>query len=292
VGNSYISRLALRRRLIAPAVGALFVGLIANVPSSARPLDAVREAGALRVVVYSNYKPYSWIQDGKNLGIDVDIAKALAKALDVKLDLFDLRADDNLGDDLRNGVWKGTVFGAAPGDVMMHVPYDKRIEAQNDRVVLAAPYHVDGLALAVDPAKASEALDFSLFLHEKVAVDVGTLADMIVISAYDQRVLPNVVHQRGAERAAEAFERGEVAAFYGEASAVQSYAKRGARPFAILYPKTNVAADWPLGIAVRSDSRDLGVFVDVAMRKMEDSGEIARIFSQYGVEWRKPEIAE
>ena len=59
------------------------------------------------------------------MGIDVDIAEDLAKSVGAKLDLFNLRADDDINDDLRNGVWKGTVFGAAPGDVMMHVPYDK-----------------------------------------------------------------------------------------------------------------------------------------------------------------------
>ena len=208
-------------------VGAFCVGLSAQAQIFARPLDTVRQAGTLRVAVYSNYKPYSWVEDGKNLGIDVEIAQALAKSLGVKLDLFELRADDNLDDDLRNGVWRGTVFGAAPGDVMMHVPYDKRIEAKNDRVVVAAPYHIDGLALAVDPAKAAEALDLSLFLHDKVAVDVGTLADMILVSVFDQKVIPNVVHQRSAEKAANAFESGEVSAFYGEASAVQSFAKTG-----------------------------------------------------------------
>jgi ABC-type amino acid transport substrate-binding protein len=292
VGNSYLSRLALRRRLAVLAVGVSLAAAAAQSTGVARPLDSVREAGALRVAVYSNYKPYSWVQDGKNVGIDVEIAGALAKSLGVKLDLFELRADDNLDDDLRNGVWRGTVFGAAPGDVMMHVPYDKRIEEKNDRVVVAAPYHVDGLALAVDPAKAAEALDLSLFLHEKVAVDVGTLADMILISAFDQKVLPNVVHERGTERAADAFERGEVAAFYGEASAVQAFAKQGARPFAILYPKTKVGADWSVGVAVRSDSRDLGAYVGDAMDKMQTSGEVASIFAKYGVEWRRPQTAQ
>jgi ABC-type amino acid transport substrate-binding protein len=292
VGNSHLSRFALRRRLIALAVSALLVGAGAEPPALARPLDAVRETGKLRVAVYRDYKPYSWIQDGKNLGIDVEIAEAIAKSLDVNLDVFVLRADDDLDDDLRNGVWKGTVFGTAPGDVMMHVPYDKRIEAKNDRVFLVAPYHVDSLAVAVDPAKASEALDLSLFLHDKVAVDVGTLADMVLISAFDQRVLPNVVHQRGVERAADAFERGEVAAFAGEASAVQALAKKGQRPFAIVYPKTILQAEWSVGMAVRSDSRDLGDYVDEAMSKLEASGEIDRIFAKYGVDWRKPEIAK
>jgi len=289
VGDPNLSRFALRRRLIALAAGALFGVAYVEAVAFARPLDAIREAGTLRVTVYRNYKPYSWIENGRNLGIDVDIASALAKAIGVKADYFDLRADDNLDDDLRNGVWKGTVFGEAPGDVMMHVPYDKRVEEKNDRVFLAAPYHIDGLALAVDPARASEALDLSLFLREKVSVDVGSLSDFVLVSAFDQKVLPNVVHMRGAEKAAEAFERGEVAAFYGEASAVQAFAKSGKRPFAIVYPKTSVKQDWAIGVAVRSDSRDLASFIDAEMHRLEASGEVGRIFASYGVDWRKPE---
>ena len=70
-----------------------------------------------------------------------------------RLDLL-LRADDNINDDLRNGVWRGTLLGDRPGDVMLHVPNDTHVERANDRVKLSAPYQVEGFAMAVDPAKA------------------------------------------------------------------------------------------------------------------------------------------
>jgi ABC-type amino acid transport substrate-binding protein len=287
VGNSNLPRLALRRRLIAAALAALS---LAAPGALARPLDDVKKSGTLRVTVYRDYKPYSYEQDGKFLGVDVTIAEALAKSLGVRLDLYMMLADDNLGDDLRNGVWKGTVLGEAPGDVMMHIPYDKRIEQTNDKVVLAAPYHIDGLAMATEPANAEKAQDFSLFLKEKVAVDVGTLADMIAISAHDQQVMPNVVHFRGVDKAVAAFERGEVAGVYGEASGVEAYLKKGQRPFALVFPKSKLSPDWPIGVAVKSDSKDLGAAVEAALNKMQTSGELAKAFADYGVDWRKPEV--
>jgi ABC-type amino acid transport substrate-binding protein len=266
----------------------LFLGPLAL----ARPLDSVKQSGVLRVAVYQDYKPYSWSEGGRTVGIDVDIAEALAKSLGVRLDLFELRADDNIDDDLRNGVWKGSVVGAAPGDVMLHVPYDPGIEKANDRVALFAPYHVDGLAMVVDPAKAAPALDLSLFATEKVAVAVGTLGDMILISIDDHALQPHVVHEKDLERAAGVFERGEVPAFYGEASAAQAFARRGDRPFAIVYPKTKMKSEWPVGMAVRGDSRDLGAYLTRVMGKMRDAGEVEKIFAKYGVDWRKPEIAQ
>ena len=297
MGNSHLSRFALRRRLIAGVIGRLALGVLAAGSGgishlSARPLDAVMQAGVLRVAIYRDYKPYSWVENGKITGIDADIAVALANNLGLKADLFDLRADDNLDDDLRNGVWKGTIFGAAPGDVMMHVPYDKRIEEKNDRVVVLSPYHTDGLALAVDPDKAGEAIDFSVFLKEKVAVDVGTLSDLVLISAFDQKLVPNIVHFHGTERAAGAYERGEVAGFYGEASTVESLAKKSTRPVAIVYPKTRLKQDWQIGMAVRSDSKDLGAKLSEQIARLEDSGEMERIFARYGVSWKKPASAQ
>jgi ABC-type amino acid transport substrate-binding protein len=260
-------------------------------PAGARPLADVRQAGALRVAVYQDYKPYSWREDGKPVGIDVDIAHAVAESLGLRLDLFELRAGDDIEDDLRNGVWKGTVLGDAPADAMLHMPYDKRIEDGNDRIALLAPYHIDGMAMVVDPAKQAAASDLSLLKTDKAAVAYGTIGDMILISVQDHALQPNVVHERNLEKAAGDFERGEVSAFYGEASAAQAFARKGARPFAIVYPHTGMGADWPIGIAVKRDSRDTGAAVAAALDDMAASGRLKEIFGRYGVDWRKPEAA-
>ena len=292
MGHSHLSRLALRRRLIAGALG-VAVACLAPISSGlARPLDKVRETGVLRVGVYQDYKPYSWRENGRAVGIDVEIADALAKSVGVRLDLFELSAGDDIGDDLRNGVWRGSVLGESPGDVMLHVPYDHLLEKQNDRIALFGPYHVDGMAMIVDPAKAASALDLSLFEHEKVAVAVGTIGDMVMISTHDYAYRNNVVHERDLERAAGDFEKGATSAFYGEASASHAFARAGERPFAIVYPKTGLAADWAIGMAVKGDSRDLGSYLEVALNKLTDSGEVQKIFAKYGVDWRKPDATK
>ena len=272
------------------AVALILAALFAT-NAAARPLDAVRQAGELRVTVYQNYKPYSWRENGKPVGVDVDIAQALADALKLRLSLFELRADDDVNDDLRNGVWKGTVLGDAPGDVMLHVPYDKRIEAKNDRVALIAPYHVDGLAMFVDPAKADAGRDLSLLKADKVAVAVGTIADYTLISANDHAYLGQVVHERTLDAAAEHFERGEVAAFYGEESASLSLARAGKRAFAVVHPETPFGRDWTLGAAVKSDSRDLGAEVARTLDEMARDGRLQKIFAAYQIDWRRPEAA-
>jgi polar amino acid transport system substrate-binding protein len=265
-----------------------FVAVGAAAAASARPLHDVQSSGVLRVSVYRDYKPWSWEENGKLKGVDVDIGAALAKALGVQVDYFLVRADDNINDDLRNGVWKGTVLGEQPGDVMLHVPNDSQIEADNDRVKLTAPYQMEGLALAVDPAKAGAAKDFALFEREKVAVDMQTLSDIILLSARDHKLIPNVVHVHGESKAAEAYDKGEVVAFYGEAAMVEALAHQTSRPVTIVYPQHPLAKTWPVGGAVKADSIDLADAIDKVVADLSKSGELKKIFASYGVSWRPP----
>lgn len=266
------------------AAGAAF----ASSAAVARPLRDVQSGGVLRVTVYRDYKPWSWEENGVRKGVDVEIGAALAKALGVKADYLFLRADDNLDDDLRNGVWRGSLLGEQPGDVMLHVPHDAKIEADNDKIKLTAPYQVESLAMAVQPDKADAAKDFSLFETEKVAVDIGTLSDIILLSARDHKLVQNVVHVRGEAKAAQAYDKGEVVAFYGESALVEALAHQTDKPVSIIYPQHRLVQNWPIGGAVKADSVDLADAIDQEMARLAESGELKKIFASYGVTWRPP----
>ena len=272
------------------AIGAFLVlaALSGATAAHARPLEAVKSGHVLRITVYRDYRPWSWEENGQLKGIDVDIGAALAEALGCKPDFMVLRADDNLNDDLRNGVWRGSILGEPPGDVMLHVPNDPRVEDANDKVKLTAPYQMEGYAMAVDPAKAGDAQDFSLFEHEKVAVDLGTLADLILLSARDHKLINNVVHVRGEEKAAQAYEKGEVSAFYGESALVENFAHTSSRPATIIHPPHQLARTIAIGGAVKADSIDLADELNRRMGALAASGKLKAILAAYGVEWRQP----
>ena len=197
-----------RATLRAAIAAAVLCGGLSVAPTQARTLAEVQAAGVLRVTVYRDYKPWSWEENGARKGIDVEIGAALAKALGVKVDYLMLRADDNINDDLRNGVWRGSLLGEQPGDVMLHVPHDPHVEEANDRIKLTAAYQVEGFAMAVEPGHADKAKDFSLFETEKVAVDLGTLCDIILLSARNHKLIDKVVHVRGEAKAAKAYRLG------------------------------------------------------------------------------------
>ncbi len=274
------------RRAIAALFFAVALGnaSLAITSACAQSLEAIKQAGRLRVTVHRDYKPWSWQENGERKGIDVDIGAALARRLGVKVDYLDLRADADINDDLGHGVW----LGAFPGDVMLHVPFDRRIEAGNDQIKLVAPYDTEGLAMAVEPGKAERARDFALFETEKVAVEVGVMADVILLSARDHKLIDHVVHVHGVAKAAEAYDRGEVSAFYGEAAIVENLAHTVSRPASIIHPQYVLAVEWTLCAAVGADTPELGEAIGKGVAQLESSGEMQRIFAAYGVVWRPP----
>ncbi|MES9929292.1 MAG: transporter substrate-binding domain-containing protein, partial [Candidatus Thiodiazotropha sp. 6PDIVS] len=75
-------------------------------------LQRIHERGVLEVAVYADFPPFSYRSErGRIVGIDVDIAQALAKRLGVVAAIRAVGADENMEDDLRNNVWKGHYLG-------------------------------------------------------------------------------------------------------------------------------------------------------------------------------------
>ena len=131
------------------AVLASLSALLIVATAQARPIDEVIESGFITVAVYSDYAPYSWEEDGKLQGIDVDIAHLLADSLDTDIKFLVRGADENVDDDLRNNLWKGDLIHRKFADIMMHVPYDRELDGRNEFVALMAPYYLEQMAVVV-----------------------------------------------------------------------------------------------------------------------------------------------
>ena len=146
MGDQGLSRNAARavkRRSLLRA-GAALAAAAALPAARAYDLDEARRRGQLRFAVYKEFAPFS--DDGK--GIDIEIAEALAAALQVKAGFLPFDADENVDDDLRNMVWRGHYLGYGPADAMIHVPVDRAFMERNGRVKIFAPYYRETLQLA------------------------------------------------------------------------------------------------------------------------------------------------
>lgn len=276
--------------------GLLAIGLSAAFPvladESVDGLSNVKQKGRLRVAVYNDFPPYSF--DGK--GIDVELGRALAEKLGVTAEIAWFNADEDMNDDLRNMVWKGHYLGALPADVMLHVPYDKHLAAQNDKVQIFAPYHAEVLALArvasrVPEPSGSAAVALDVFTREKIGVEIASGSDGFLLSVLNGRLRDNVVHYRTVTLAAAGLRAGEVAAVMAPRAELEDALKRdSAYPVSVVKLPELRTDRWPLGMAIKSNHGPLAEALTAALTGLQKDGTVASIFSRYGITHQLPGI--
>jgi ABC-type amino acid transport substrate-binding protein len=271
-----------RRTLLAAAAG--FVPLAARAQDSGA-LARIRTRGSLVVAVYNDLPPFSVGGEG----IDVDLARALAKALDLQASLMPFSAGENMDDDLRNMVWRGHYLGFGPADVLLHVPVDAPLMRSNPRVSIFAPYWRERLVMARDAKRVAKGEVHADFAGQKIAVAGQSLAGWLLIGADGGAWREQLVTTwKDGAAAARALRDGQVAAAAGQASEIESLLGGDAR-FAIEpLPVPRMRDGWAIGCAVKKESSDLAQAVQGAMNTLAGNGELTRIFAKAKLTWRAP----
>ncbi len=259
----------------------------------ARPVDDVLASGTLRVAFYRDFFPFSYEEAGRLRGIDVEIAERIAKSLGVKLEPFLIFSGETLESDLRLSLWRGDLAGSQVADLMLHVPHDKQLEQRDELIFLTAPYMEEQLSLAFDRA-AIENLDDPAVIAEKGAVvEVDTAGDYLLWMLDDGRYRDRLLHYRTFDEAIAAFLKGEAPVFAGDRSLIEGALHRAGRSPDTVGLASPSEADlvplkWTVGGAVKTDSRDLAHAVNDILASLRESGELKRIFADYGVTYVPP----
>lgn len=275
---------AQRRRLLLAGAGLALTGLPAWAEGD-EVWAGVKKSGLLRVAFYKDFAPFS--NEGK--GSDVDIAAALAARMGLKMSPMFFDADENMGDDLRNMVWKGHYMGYGPADMMMHAPVDREYMARQDKVEFIAPYHRERYAVAYDRRRVENLETMAPFEKLPCGVVVDTLPDSLMLSADGGRYRSQLKHYKTLTEAMVALRSGEVAgvmALQGElegAVAGDANFPVGPAPIALLNTR-----QWPVGIAIRKGEQKLGRGIMEAMNALVAEGEIERIMARHNIKWRAP----
>ncbi|MGL6079157.1 substrate-binding periplasmic protein [Methyloversatilis discipulorum] len=275
---------AQRRRLLLAGAGLALTGLPAWAEGD-EVWAGVKKSGLLRVAFYKDFAPFS--NEGK--GSDVDIAAALATRMGLKMSPMFFDADENMGDDLRNMVWKGHYMGYGPADMMMHAPVDREYMARQDKVEFIAPYHRERYAVAYDRRRVDNLETMAPFEKLPCGVVVDTLPDSLMLSADGGRYRSQLKHYKTLTEAMAALRSGEVAgvmALQGElegAVAGDANFPVGPAPIALLNTR-----QWPVGIAIRKGEQQLGRAIMEAMNALVADGEIERIMARHNIKWRAP----
>lgn len=260
--------------------------------TSARPLDEVVAAGSLRVISYLDNPPFSFERDGEPAGIDVEIARAIAKELGVKAEVVLRMQGEKADDDVRANVWRGPLTGGGVGDIMMNVPMDREFALRNPEAVFGNGYFEERIVLAVDPSLAGTITSFDAFTSRKVGVQLATVADYFLMTYRDGALISNVSHHVKPEQGIREFASKEVPALLGVRSKLEYLLHEAGAGAAYIEPDMPgiVRKSWVVGMAWKENSRDLGYAVEAALAKLAESGELARCFEKFGVSYIPPPI--
>jgi ABC-type amino acid transport substrate-binding protein len=251
--------------------------------ASANSLAQIQERGTLKVGIYNDMPPFH----AGGRGIDVDLANALAEALNVKLTLLPFNADENMNDDLRNMVWKGHYLGYGPADVLLHVPVDAPLMNANPQVLIFAPYCRERVAIARNLERVPTLDSLAPLVGQPVAVPGQSLAGWLLIGSESGLLRDSLRTQwKDGTEAARALLSGNVVAAGGMLSELESVLQ-GDERFAISpLPVPRAPRDgWAVGLAVKRDATELAEALTRSLNTLAQSGRMQQIFAAQHVQW-------
>lgn len=257
---------------------------LSSATADARSLAEIRQAGVLQVGVYKDFPPFS--DHGR--GIDVDLGKALAEKLGVKVDVRAYDAAENMDDDLRNIVWKGHLFGLGygPSDVMVHVPVDSAFAQRNPQVKIFAPYYRETMAV-IRSTEQLPKLDTTTDIgSQALGAEGDSIMSMALLSVDGGRLRNQIHHFLNIEEAPADLKAGKIAGFFGMRSQVEPMLKAAGSGFVMSVPPALPGmppAGWALGLAVNADETELAQALQNAIADLQKDGTLDRIFKDHGV---------
>lgn len=276
------------------------LGLLSSSGVMARSYDDVIESGYIEVALYEKFPPYSYIDDGgEAAGVDVDVAKEIAKEMGVELRWLWIGADETVEDDLRNAIWKGRKIDRRKADIMMRAPFDSRFSygvdgyglPRNELVIMFAPYHTEHWSIARNMEKVGPERNLAIFRFEKIGVEIDTLPDSFLLSTYRGALRNNVVHFNTLALAADALVKDKVAAIVGTHTQVVWSLGDNAKKFDIDDDGLGEMGSepWMIGIAARHEFRQLSHVINRIVEDLISSGKMKSILANYGTEYQIPE---
>jgi len=258
-------------------------------------LAKAKALGALSVSVYQNYPPYSYESAGRYVGFDVDLAEALAAELGLKAHIQPFVAGDDLDDDLRNHVSRGTLLGGAVSDVMMHVGADPEYIKRQSKVVIFGNYLHESIAMILRPGRFKNFATLDQLKGKQVAVELGSISDLYLSGAYSGALRESMLRFPTSDAAAKAFIAGEADALILPRGEMQGLMKLHGGD-AIMATEVSFTGlfrnNWDIGLAVSADSGTLKSALAGALAKLRENGTLEKIYARYGLDYTVVEAAE
>jgi len=282
----------IQRLLTASAL--FFVALTCAAQSAESALAKVKEKGVLRVAVYKDNFPYSYLEKGQMQGLDVDLARALSEQLGVGLSTMNLTASDEaMSDDLRNAIWKGHYLGGGTADVMLHIPIDALFAEENDQVKIFGAYYREQVMIMRDTTRIADLEDLLVFVDQPIGVELETISALFLNRAEQGRLMNSIQHYRSFPAACSALLNGEVAALMAHQAQLEACVRAQPERFELSHVPSPVRLlSWVVGMAVKTGNDALRDALSQALTELKQNGELAAIYAAHGVTYIEPPVID
>lgn len=267
----------------------------------ARSYDDIIDSKTISIAVYRDFVPFSYQENGASKGIDVEVAKHIAKQLGVELKLRWMSAGENVEGDLRNNLWKGDLINRTVADLMLRTPYDKDYSMLRDDVGLLvheqvhmfAPYHTESWQIVFNGKKIDSVPTMAIFQYHDIGVEVDSIPQFYLLSAFNGRMRNKAKHFSSLPLAIAAMQANKVDAVMGLRSQITHYQDQlDATTYQLAtnaFPMIG-QQQWDIGMAVKSDYRQLSYAVADIVEAMINKGLMQKIFSQYHAHYQAPSL--
>nr|WP_315186014.1 transporter substrate-binding domain-containing protein [uncultured Albidiferax sp.] len=256
-------------------------------------MEKIRASGSLKVALYKDNAPYSDGAASGMSGLDVGLAQALARQMQLNAALLPFDSGENMNDDLRNMVWRGHYLGYGPADVMLHVPVDKHFMSENRQAFIFGPYAREHLVVLHNPRRLAQVYNPEDLVGQKIAVEQGSGAASALMG-YKGGLLRKQasLYKTGLVAAQAVLEQQSDVAFVSlaQAEAAIFAAKRDRQDWAFskLVLPGIPPNGWPLGMAVKAGNKELAVALDEALDALRKQGELLALFQSRGLTLAAP----
>jgi ABC-type amino acid transport substrate-binding protein len=273
--------------------------LLVSIFSYARSIEDIKASGEIIIAVYEDFPPYSFIENGVEKGIDIELGKKVAKSLDVKPVWYFTGFDENLAADLRNTIWRGNRIHKNKADLMFRIPYDYDYlrmtdkstgELENERVTIKGPYQSEKWIIATNKKVIPKINTLGIFVYQTIGVEVDMLPDLHLSGFARGALQKNIKHYMNFNTLIKDFKDGKIDAVAGLKSQIEYLLdyKNNKDKYYLTENIPQMKSQWDLATAVDSSYRALSYHIDGVIEEAYKNNEIKEIFDVFNVEYIPP----
>lgn len=279
-------------RSLLPAVAALIVGLLvgyfvgyatAPPPKAAVPtaqpttttqpqqqqqcpvsVDAIKKRGKLILGTDATWPPWEWVQGNQIVGWDIDIAKEIANALGVQLEVRDIR-------------FAGLLEAVRKGDVDLAISAITWTSEREKVLEFSMPYYLESIVV-VTKASRTDINKVEDLYGKTVGVQIGTTHEEWAAENLEKTGKGNVRrYDKVYPYMVEVLRRGDVDAIILDRSIATALVRK--------FPDLKIAFELPgsagyISVAMPKCAQDLKLVVDQVIENLMQTGKLDEIFQR------------